>query len=198
MQSTESRQRDDLARARRHRRCNATSGRVLPQPEMSPVFVVIAEVFFQQSSQMSLVQNDHVVQQVSSRTSNPTLGDVVVPPWTKIALLKVVVSPQCDTSQTVTGPVAGRSAHPYDHATDWHPRRVCSLRQLGVTTEIPRSAPDREFGNIVPYAYAPLLAKNPNWRGQKSASGKRHGAKCRSRSDLLEPRFRLADHSGVV
>src|SRR5271166_1952846 len=79
MQSTKSRQRDDLARAWRHRRCNSTSGRVLPQSEMSSVFVVIADVFFRQPSQMSLVQNDHVVQQVSAHTSNPTLGNAILP-----------------------------------------------------------------------------------------------------------------------
>lgn len=39
MQSTESWQRDDLAPARYRRGLNTTAGRVLPQSEMSPVFV---------------------------------------------------------------------------------------------------------------------------------------------------------------
>jgi uncharacterized protein (DUF362 family) len=46
---------------------------------MISVFVVIADVLFQQPSQMWLVQNDHVVQQVSAHTSNPTLGNAILP-----------------------------------------------------------------------------------------------------------------------
>src|SRR5271169_5571147 len=79
MQPAKSRQRDDLALARRRRRRNSTVGRILPQSKMSSVFVVIADVFFQQPSQMSLVQNDHVVQQVSAHASNPTLGNAILP-----------------------------------------------------------------------------------------------------------------------
>ena len=79
MQPAKSRQRDDLALARRRRRRNSTVGRVLPQSEMSWVFVVIADIFFQQPSQMSLVQNNHVIQQVSAHASNPTLGDAILP-----------------------------------------------------------------------------------------------------------------------
>src|ERR1035441_5677602 len=79
MQPTRSGHRDNLVMAHR-RRCHSSAiGRVLPQPEMSPVFVIIAEVFFQQSSQMSLVQNDHMVEQLPTHTPNPTLGDAVLP-----------------------------------------------------------------------------------------------------------------------
>ena len=78
VQSTESRQRDDLVRASRHRRRNSTVGRIFLQSEMGPVFVVIADVFSQQSSQMSLVQNDHVVEQIPTHTPNPALGDAVL------------------------------------------------------------------------------------------------------------------------
>src|SRR5215475_12016722 len=79
MQSAESRQRDDLASARDCRRRNSTSGRVLSQSEMSPVFVVIADVFVQQSSQVRLVQNDHMVEQVPTYTPNPSLSNAVLP-----------------------------------------------------------------------------------------------------------------------
>ena len=66
------------------RRCHSSAiGRVLSQPEMSPVFVIIAEVFFQQSSQLSLVQNDHMVEQLPTHTPNPTLGDAVLPGTSK-------------------------------------------------------------------------------------------------------------------
>jgi hypothetical protein len=46
---------------------------------MGSVFVVIVDVFFQQSSQMPLVQNDHVVKQLPAHTPNPALGDAVLP-----------------------------------------------------------------------------------------------------------------------
>src|ERR1035441_7644833 len=83
MQPTESGHRDNLVMAHR-RRCHSSAiGRVLPQPEMSPAFVVIAEVFFQQSSQMSLVQNDHVVEQIPTYISNLALGDARPPRTSK-------------------------------------------------------------------------------------------------------------------
>src|SRR5271169_4115571 len=50
---------------------------------MSPVFVVIADVFVQQSSQVSLVQNDHMVKQLPTHTPNPALGDAVLPGTSK-------------------------------------------------------------------------------------------------------------------
>src|SRR5271166_2851550 len=46
---------------------------------MSPVFVVIVDVIFRQSSQVPLVQTDHVVEQIATHTSDPTLGDAVLP-----------------------------------------------------------------------------------------------------------------------
>src|SRR5215469_2073965 len=83
MQSTESWQRDDFVRAWRHRRGNSTAGCILCQSKMSPVFVVIADVFFQQSSQMSLVQDDHMIEQVPTHTPNPPLGDAILPGTSK-------------------------------------------------------------------------------------------------------------------
>src|SRR5271166_2363515 len=50
---------------------------------MSPVFVVIANVFVQQSSQVPLVQNDHMVKQLPTHTPNPALGDAVLPRTSK-------------------------------------------------------------------------------------------------------------------
>ena len=40
--------------------------------------MVIVDVVFQQSSQVPLVQNDHVVEQIATHTSDPTLGDAVI------------------------------------------------------------------------------------------------------------------------
>jgi len=68
MQPTKPRQGDDLARALDRRDHNSTAGCVLPQTEMSSVFVVITDIVFQQSSQMPLVQDDHVVEQLPTHT----------------------------------------------------------------------------------------------------------------------------------
>jgi hypothetical protein len=38
---------------------------------MRPVFVVIADVLFQQPSQMPVIANNHVIQQVAPHTTNP-------------------------------------------------------------------------------------------------------------------------------
>ena len=79
MQPTKSRQRNDLVSAPRSRGRNATVGCVLPQSEMSAIFVVIADVVFQQSFQVPLVQNDDVIKQISSHTPNPALGETILP-----------------------------------------------------------------------------------------------------------------------
>jgi hypothetical protein len=108
VQSTESRQRDDLAQAGDCRRGSSTTRRVLSQSEMSSVFVVIADVFFQQPSQVSLVQNDHVVEQVSTHTSNLTLGDAVLPRTSKrgsYRLTAVLLDGPNDVSRALRVPV---------------------------------------------------------------------------------------------
>lgn len=42
---------------------------------MSPFFLVIADLVFQ----TTVVQDDHVVEEVATYTSNPTLRDAVLP-----------------------------------------------------------------------------------------------------------------------
>ena len=83
VQSAESWHEDDLVCVRRGQRCSSASGHVLPQSKMSPVFVTVVDVVFQQSSQVPLVQNDHVVEQIPTHTSDPTLGDAVLPGTSK-------------------------------------------------------------------------------------------------------------------
>src|ERR1035437_4321284 len=46
---------------------------------MSPVLVVITDVLSQQPSQVPLIENDHVIEQVPPRTANPALGNSVLP-----------------------------------------------------------------------------------------------------------------------
>src|SRR5271167_552169 len=80
MQTTESRQRDNVV-ARRRDIVPSTIRSVLLESEMSSVLVVIAHVVFQQPSEMPLVENDHVVEQVPPDTANPALRNSVLP-WT--------------------------------------------------------------------------------------------------------------------
>jgi len=50
---------------------------------MRSVLVIVTYVFSHESFQVSFVQYDHMVQQVSSATPNPTLGDPVLPGTTE-------------------------------------------------------------------------------------------------------------------
>jgi hypothetical protein len=64
VQSAESWQGDDLVSIWQHRCPDSPNGRVLPQSEMSPGFVVIVDVVVHRPSQVTLFQNDHVIEQV--------------------------------------------------------------------------------------------------------------------------------------
>src|ERR1017187_5870852 len=56
-----------------------TSRRLLIQPEVGSVVVIIGNVLRQKSLQMALIQRDHVVEQVAAADSDPTLGDPILP-----------------------------------------------------------------------------------------------------------------------
>ena len=83
MQPTESRQRDNFVAIRRHGCWNSTTRGVLPQCEMSPVLVVIADIFIQQPPQMSPIQHDHMIEQIPSYATNPALRNSVLPRTTE-------------------------------------------------------------------------------------------------------------------
>ena len=55
-----------------HRECPS-------QVQMSPVLVVIADILIQQPSQMSPIQHDHMIQEVSTYTANPAFRHSVLP-----------------------------------------------------------------------------------------------------------------------
>ena len=57
----------------------ATRWRVLRETQMRPVLVVVAHILRHQPLQMPLIQDDHVVQQVSSAAPHPTLSNPVLP-----------------------------------------------------------------------------------------------------------------------
>src|ERR1019366_5404923 len=56
-----------------------TSRRLLVQSEVGSVVVIIGNVLGEEALQMSLIQRDHVVEQVAAATSDPTLGDPILP-----------------------------------------------------------------------------------------------------------------------
>src|ERR1017187_5140142 len=46
---------------------------------MSPVLVVIADVLIKQPSQMSSIQHDHMIQEISTDTADPALRNSILP-----------------------------------------------------------------------------------------------------------------------
>src|SRR5664279_4298330 len=60
-------------------RAYPASRRLLLQPEVGSVVVIIGNVLGEESLQMTLIQRDHVVEQVAAAASDPTLGDPILP-----------------------------------------------------------------------------------------------------------------------
>src|SRR5437588_7835857 len=79
VQPAESRKGLNLAFSLRANCCRPTCWRVLGEPEMSPVLMVVEQVERHQSFEMPLIQDDHVVQQIASATSRPTFSNTVLP-----------------------------------------------------------------------------------------------------------------------
>ena len=79
VQATESREGLNLASNRKTGHNRPTRWRVLGEPEMRPIRVVVAHILNHQPLQMSLIEDDHVVEQVSSAAPYPTLSDAVLP-----------------------------------------------------------------------------------------------------------------------
>ena len=79
VQATQSRQRSNRASAPWVDSNWTTGWRVLRQPQMRSILMVIAYVFRYKAFQMSLVEDDHVIQQVPAAASHPTLRHTVLP-----------------------------------------------------------------------------------------------------------------------
>src|SRR6266403_3573652 len=79
VQPAESRQGLNLAFTLRANFCRPTCWRVLSESEVSPVLMIVEQVRRHQTFEMPLVQDDHVVKQVASATSHPTLSNTVLP-----------------------------------------------------------------------------------------------------------------------
>ena len=79
VQPAESRPGLNLAFTRRADFCRPTCWRVLRERKMRPVLVIVVQVRRQQPFEMPLIQDNHVVQQVSSTASHPPLSNTVLP-----------------------------------------------------------------------------------------------------------------------
>src|ERR1022692_4055693 len=60
-------------------RAYPASRRLLVQPEVGSVVVIVGNVLGDESLQMALMQRDYVVEQVATAASDPTLGDAILP-----------------------------------------------------------------------------------------------------------------------
>ena len=83
MQSTQSGKGLNPTSSRRTQRRRPTFRRVLREPQMSSVLVLVADVLSHQTLQMPRIEDDDVIQQVSSATADPTLSNAVLPWATK-------------------------------------------------------------------------------------------------------------------
>jgi hypothetical protein len=59
--------------------CLATDRRSLRQRKMSSIFVLVTDVLAHQTFQMSLIHDDHMVEQIATTVSGPALGNAVLP-----------------------------------------------------------------------------------------------------------------------
>jgi hypothetical protein len=56
-----------------------TGRRFLLQCEMCSVALVVTDVFIHQALQMSIIENDHMVEQIAAAVAHPSLGNTVLP-----------------------------------------------------------------------------------------------------------------------
>jgi hypothetical protein len=76
MKPTEAGMRDDATGSERS---GSGGGRFLAEPEMPPVLVIMADVLSQKSFQMLFVDCDHMIEQITAATLDPTLRNSVLP-----------------------------------------------------------------------------------------------------------------------
>src|SRR6267378_3490568 len=101
VQATESRKGLNLPLSPRAVRCGPTCWRVLRESEMSPVLAVVEQAGRQQPFEMPLIQDDHVVKQVASATSHPSLSNTVLP---QRKAVRIGWLPMSFTAETTSAP----------------------------------------------------------------------------------------------
>ena len=79
MQTAKSRHGDDLRACRCARSRFSACRRLLAQPQMGSILVVVADVFVHQSLQMTFVQHDHVIEEVVAAVTDEALGHAILP-----------------------------------------------------------------------------------------------------------------------
>ena len=58
---------------------SSAAWRSLAQPKVRAVFVMIADILGKQPLQMPLVESNHMVEQLATAASHPTLSDTILP-----------------------------------------------------------------------------------------------------------------------
>lgn len=76
MQTTESRERNYLGATER---ASSPVRRFLIQSQVSSIVMVVSDIIRDKPPQMTLVRRNHVVQQLTSATSNPPFGHAILP-----------------------------------------------------------------------------------------------------------------------
>jgi len=79
MQTAQSRHRDDYAIRAGVRFSPTSAGRLLRQPKVSPIIVVVIDVLVHQAFEMALIEDDHVVEQIAAATADEALGNTILP-----------------------------------------------------------------------------------------------------------------------
>jgi hypothetical protein len=57
----------------------STSGRSLRQREMRSILMVVADVLFHEAFQVPLIENNHMIEQISSTAADPAFRDAILP-----------------------------------------------------------------------------------------------------------------------
>jgi hypothetical protein len=83
MQPAEPRHRHDRFACTRPVPSVTTTGASLLKREMSPILVIIADVFFHEAFQVPLIQYDHEVEQIPAAASYPASRNTVLPRTSK-------------------------------------------------------------------------------------------------------------------
>jgi hypothetical protein len=79
VQTAEPGHRYDLAASYGIRPYFAPSRCTLREREMRAVVIIVADVLFHEPSQMTFLQHDYMVEQISSTTAHPAFGDAALP-----------------------------------------------------------------------------------------------------------------------
>src|ERR1035441_5431916 len=104
---------------------------LLIQPEVSPVIVIVANVLSHETFQVSLVENDDMIEQVSPATADETLGDAVLPRAAEAGALRLDAE-ALDSADSLFAEIRGA-------VEDQIPRRFVVRERLAQLLRDPRA-----------------------------------------------------------